>query len=230
MVTQSKINNIRNNNGAAGGPAPLRTNDFSVRGAVVPLDKIADLRVVNGTINRRTALLIDNSNCREHALAAGKRLVSVMSALTTSSLYVYAFDGLAYPLELNKGTDAGWRDVLSRLTPGARTAAGSPLVHMRENGRVTEQIVIVTDGREDQAPRFADELDEYRRQLGVQPRIVIVRVGTFDRSFEEELRQNKADVRGVVFDGPGSLSRLIGILATPSRLDRLVDRIEMPAW
>lgn len=229
MVTQSKINDIRNKN-APGQSAPLKANDFSARGAVFPLDNIADLRVVNGTINRRTALLIDNSYCREHALAAGKRIVTVMSSLTTSSLYVYAFDGTAHPLELNKDAEASWRDVLSRLTPGVGTAIGTPLVHMRQNALVAEQIVIVTDGRETQGPRFADELGEYRRELGVQPRIVIARVGAFCRSFEEGLRENKADVRGVVFDGPGSLSRLIGILATPSRLDRLVDRIETPAW
>jgi hypothetical protein len=229
MVTQSKINDIRNKN-TAGQPAPRKANDFGARGAVFPLDNIADLRVVNGTINRRTALLIDNSDCREHALAAGKRIASVMSSLTTSSLYVYAFDQRAYPLELNKNTGASWRDVLSRLTPGVGTAIGAPLVHMRQNALVAEQIVIVTDGRENQTPRFVDELGEYRRQLGVHPRIVIARVGTFCRSFEEGLRENRADVRGVVFDGPGSLSRLIGILATPSRLDRLVDRIESPAW
>jgi hypothetical protein len=228
MVSQSKINNIRSKNGA-GRPAPLNS-DFSVRVPAIPLDNIADLRVVNGTINRRTALLIDNSHCRDKALTAGRRIASVMSSLTTSSLYVYAFDRAAYPLELDKSDAAGWRDILSRLTAGAGSAIGAPLVHMRENARVAEQIVIVTDGLETHGPRFGDELDEYRRQMGVQPRIVVVRVGSFRELFEEELRDKKADVRGVAFDGPGSLSRLIGILATPSRLDRLVERIESPAW
>jgi hypothetical protein len=229
MVTQRKIKDIRNDLEGARVAAPTR--DFATGGKIsFPLESVADIRVQTGTINRRTALFIDKSGCGEYSVPVGRRIVSVMSALATSSLYTYAFDTLAYPLESTRNGTQGCADGFVRLAGGNGTAIGAPLEAMRLKGQVVEQIVIITDGRENNAPCFVDVFEDYRRHLGVQPTVVIVRVGEFDPWFEQRLRENHVDVRALVFDGPGSLSRLIGLLARPSRLDRLIDRIEAPSW
>ncbi|HUK91734.1 MAG TPA: hypothetical protein VLZ81_15125 [Blastocatellia bacterium] len=226
MVTERKI---RNSGSSLWTPASTGASKIKTGArATAPLDNVSDFRVQNMAINRRTALFIDRLDRDQQSAGIGRRIASALSALATSSLYVYAFDSAACAQEHQNDSEPADGGLAGRQAVAEQAAIGAPLFDMRRKGHVVDQIVIVTEGREDRSPRFADALAEYRRALSVNPSVVVVRVGDFAYAFEDSLRASRVAVRGLGFDGPGSLSRLISVLATPSRLDRLVDRIESP--
>jgi len=230
MVTQKKIYDLTTNATAAQMAASQDHSAQQRAKSLGLLDSVADVRVLNGTINRRTALFVDMSGCRRHSVPVGRRIASVLAALATSTIHTYAFDSLAYPLEAPNVAPASWTDAIAGLSGGESTAIGAPLEAMRMKAQIVEQIAIVTDGRENSRPRFVDVFHGYRMQLGVRPSVVVIRVGDYSHAFEHTLRENDVEVRGVAFDGPGSLSRLVQTLSRPSRLDTLVDRVGGPAW
>jgi hypothetical protein len=229
-MSTDRLNKIEDSQG------PRLTNGSGVTGTEVPsfaagLDRVADVQVNRTVISLRTALFIDKSGRGEYCVPVGRRIGAVISGIARAGVFAYAFDVLAYPLYSGDAAAdiTAWDAILGTLPVSKGTAIGAPLDAMRLRRQIVEQIVIVTDGQEDSQPRFAEAYDNYRRALAIAPAVIVIRVGQSPDLFESGLRERRVDVRTLRFDGPGSLSRLVSMLSRPSKVDRLVERLELTA-
>ena len=195
------------------------------------LERVADEQVkAKGRINRPTALLVDKSSSMEAAIDVGKHIAALISAVAEADLFVYAFDAAAMQVKA-RGTELShWERAVSPIRASGCTSIGAPLKAMLRRRQRAEQIIVVTDQEENTAPLFARVYQEYARELDVEPVVVIVSVGA-SRSdqLERELRQASVQVDTLSFDGDYySLPTLIPLLSRPSRLDLLLEILDLP--
>jgi hypothetical protein len=179
-------------------------------------------------ISRPTALLVDKSGTKEEAIEVGKRLAAMISGIIRADLFVYAFDSMPYPVKARGTEMRDWERAFRQIVPGGATSIGSPLVPMRFKKQLVEQIVIVTDEAEDAPPHFADVYEAYRREFGVAPVVIIVRVGRATGLIERRLRERHAPVHTLTFSGDYSMPNLASLLKRPARLEMLKEILETP--
>ncbi len=194
------------------------------------LEAVADTQIkAKGLIRRPTALLVDKSASMNEAIELGKRIGAMVSAICTSDLYVYAFDTLAYPIECNSTEMADWETAFRGIRASNATAIGAPLVSMTRKKQYAEQIIVITDEGENNAPRFLPSLTEYSKALGVEPNVCLVRTPGGGRHMETQLRAAKLPVDVFAFNGDYySLPNLVPMLSAPSRTELLMDIMEYP--
>jgi len=199
-------------------------------GTAAKLAEVTDAQVKRrGRISRATALLVDKSASMEQALAVGKQLAALISGIMAAPLSVYAFDTMPYPVRARGDTLDAWERAFGHLRSGGGTSIGCGLAALRKSEITVEQIVIVTDEGENQAPYFAKELDSYRRALGVEPNVVIIKVGRACDLLERQLRNTQVQVDTFTFRGDYyALPNLVPLLAQPSRLELLLEIMATP--
>ena len=205
------------------------TADFDAD-TVARLEKVTNEQVKRrGTISRPTALFVDKSGSMESAIEIGKRLAAVISGITQAELYVYAFDTIPYPVTANGRELTDWERAFQHIKAGSSTSIGCALEAMRRKKQVVDQIILVTDEGENATPYFSEVYKNYCRELGVMPNVVIVRVGTSYNWVETQLKQQQAPVETFTFAGDYySLPNLVPLLTRPSRLDLLMEIMEIP--
>lgn len=194
------------------------------------LQAVADTQIkARGRIRRPTALLIDKSGSMELAMELGKHIGAMISTVCERELYVYAFDKLAYPLE-PKGKDlAAWQQAFAGLTANGMTSCGVPLEMMRRKKQSVEQLIVVTDEEEYDPPFFVDSLQRYKREVGADPAVCLVRVPDSSTRLQDQCK--RAGIAVTTFDFNGdyySLPNLIPLLEPPSELDLLLEIMEYP--
>lgn len=195
------------------------------------LERIADEQVKKrGRITKPTALFVDKSSSMTLALEVGKHIAAMVSGVVAGDLFVYAFDTLPYPIQASSGAGLSeWERAFQHVHPGGGTSIGSPLEAMRLRKQSVEQIILVTDEEENTAPYFAETFEAYRRDLGVSPNVVIVKVGQASDWIERKMRDKAAQVDTFTFAGDYySLPNLIPLLARPSRLELLMEILDTP--
>lgn len=183
----------------------------------------------HGQIKRSTAILVDKSGSMSEAIAVGKQIAALISAVTTADLYVYAFDTIAYKI-LATGTKlSDWDLAFRGITSNGSTSIGAPLETMISRRQAVEQIIIVTDEEENSSPLFAPTYERYCKLLNVAPNVVIVRVGSSDNPLEKELQRRQIPVDSLVFKGDYySLPNIIPMLCRASRFELLMEIIDLP--
>src|SRR5206468_424030 len=112
----------------------------------------------------------------ELTMELGKHIGAMISAVCERELYVYAFDKLAYPLEPRGKDLAAWQQALAGLSASGMTSCGVPVEMMRRKKQYVEQIILVTDEEEYDPPFFVDSLQRYKREVGADPAVCLVRV------------------------------------------------------
>ena len=194
------------------------------------LEKVADEQVKKrGTITRPTALLVDKSGSMESALELGKRLAAMISGITTAELLVYAFDTVPYPIKATGTVLSAWERAFRLLRADGGTSVGCALEAMRLRKQKVEQVILVTDEGENSAPYFAEVYDAYRNELNVAPNVIIVKVGQASDWVERQLRAKQAAIETFTFAGDYyALPNLIPMLTRPSRLELLMEILELP--
>ncbi len=194
------------------------------------LEKVTEEQVKKrGTIRRSTALLVDKSSSMHQAIEIGKRIAAMVSGITEAELVVYAFDTAPYPITAQGDDLAAWEKAFKHVISSGATSIGCALEVMRRKRQKVEQIIVVTDEGENTAPRFADVYQRYRDELEVAPDVVIVRVGDASEHMQQPLRRIGAQLDVVTFDGDYySLPNLVPLLARPSRLDLLLEILDVP--
>jgi hypothetical protein len=194
------------------------------------LERVMDEQVKRrGKISKPTALLIDKSSSMESAIEVGKRIAALISGITDADLFVYAFDTLPYPVKASGNQLSDWERAFQHLKAGGATSIGSPLEAMRLRKQGVEQIILVTDEGENTAPYFAETYDAYKRDLNVEPSVLIVKVGYAYDWLERKLQERQAQVDTFTFAGDYySLPNLIPLLSRPSRLELLMEILEIP--
>jgi hypothetical protein len=196
------------------------------------LEEVSDSQLKSrGRIKRSTALLIDKSGSMNQAIEVGKQVASMLSAIMDAPLYVYAFDTMAYPIA-SAGTDlASWDKALRGINAGGGTSCGVALEWMLRNNQVAEQIILITDEGENNAPAFVPTLKKYSQTLNVQPGVCILKVQNATNYIEKQLTAEGLGCDAYQFSGDYySLPGLIPFLVKPGRLDLLMDIMayEMP--
>ena len=194
------------------------------------LEKVTNEQVKRrGTITRPTALLVDKSGSMESAIALGKRLAAMISGVTQADLFVYAFDTIPYPVTAQGKELTDWERAFQHIRAGGGTSIGCGLEALRKRKQIVDQIIIVTDEGENTAPYFGEVYKTYCRELAVLPNVVIVRVGGYCEWLETQLKQQQAPVDTFTFAGDYySLPNLVPLLCRPSRLDLLMEILDLP--
>lgn len=197
---------------------------------VARLEKVTNEQVKRrGTINRSTALLVDKSGSMESAIALGKQLSALVSGITQADLFVYAFDTIPYPIVAQGKELSDWERAFQHIRAGGGTSIGCALEVMRKKQQVVDQIIVVTDEGENNAPYFGEVYKTYCRELAVMPNVVIVRVGGYYNWLERQLKQQQAPVETFTFAGDYySLPNLVPLLTRPSRLELLMEILDTP--
>lgn len=196
----------------------------------VRLEKVTNEQVKRrGVITRPTALLVDKSGSMENAIEIGKRLAALISGITQAKLFVYAFDTIPYPVTAQGKDLTDWERAFQHIRAGGGTSIGCALEVMRKKQQVVDQIVIVTDEGENAAPYFREVYKTYCRELAVMPNVAIVRVGGHYDWLESQLKAQQLPVETFTFAGDYySLPNLVPLLTRPSRLELLMEILDMP--
>jgi len=194
------------------------------------LEKVTNEQVKRrGTITRPTALLVDKSGSMESAIDLGKRLAAMISGVTQADLFVYAFDTIPYPVTAQGKELTDWERAFQHIRAGGGTSVGCGLEAMRKKRQIVDQIIVVTDEGENTAPYFGEVYKTYCRELATLPNVVIVRVGGYCTWLETQLKQQQASVETFTFAGDYySLPNLVPLLCRPSRLDLLLEILDLP--
>ena len=194
------------------------------------LERVMDEQVKKrGKITKPTALLIDKSSSMESAIEVGKGIAALISGITEADLFVYAFDTLPYPVKASGNQLSDWERAFQHIKAGGATSIGSPLEAMRLRKQRVEQIILVTDEGENTAPYFTETYDAYKRDLKVEPSVLVVKVGYSYDWLERRLQERQAQVDTFTFAGDYySLPNLIPLLSRPSRLELLMEILETP--
>jgi hypothetical protein len=131
--------------------------------------------------------------------------------------------------EAGKPTLADWEKALAGIKAGGGTACGVAVEMMRRQKQAVEQIVMVTDEEENQAPRFVETLKRYSQELNVAPHIVFVKTRGAFGQLEAECQRERIPFDTYQFQGDYyALPNLVPLLARPSRLDLLLDIMAYP--
>src|SRR5687767_12817321 len=120
------------------------------------------------------------------SLSVGRQLGAMISAICESDLYAYAFDNTPYPVEVQGSSLSDWEKALSGIKANGCTSCGVALEWMRTKKQRVEQIVMVTDEGENQAPYFRTAYEAYARDLNVRPDVVFVKVGGATDQLEKD--------------------------------------------
>jgi hypothetical protein len=194
------------------------------------LEKVTNEQVKRrGVITRPTALFVDKSGSMENAIDLGKRLAALISGITQANLFVYAFDNIPYPVTAQGKELTDWERAFQHIKAGGGTSIGCALEAMRKKRQIVDQIIIVTDEGENAAPYFGEVYKTYCRELAVMPNVVIVRVGGYCNWLESQLKRQQAPVETFTFAGDYySLPNLVPLLTRPSRLELLMEILDMP--
>lgn len=194
------------------------------------LDAVTEAQVkAKGAIHRPTALMIDKSGSMTQAIEVGRQLGAMISAICESDLFAYAFDTMAYPVEPMGTSLADWERALAGISAGGGTSCGVALEVMRKKAQRVEQLILVTDEGENQAPLFKDAYTAYAAELGVRPEVVIVRIGQATDVIRKACAQLGVAPTALDFKGDYyALTNLIPLLTRPSLLDLLMEVLEYP--
>jgi hypothetical protein len=213
---------------------------------IARLETITDEQIKRkGKITKSTALLVDKSGSMDSAIAIGKQIAALISGVTEADLYVYAFDTMPYPVKPKLNRDSlvkdipngqavsdalysHWDRAFQNIRAGGGTSIGCAVEAMRIKKQVAEQIILVTDQGENNAPYFSTAFDSYCEELKVQPNVIIVKVGSSYDWIENKLKERKVQVDTLEFQGDYySLPNLIPLLSRPSRLELLMEIMEV---
>ncbi|MEP0753647.1 hypothetical protein NDA03_15630 [Trichocoleus sp. Lan] len=194
------------------------------------LERVMDEQVKKrGKIAKPTALLVDKSSSMESAIEVGKRIAALISGMAVADLFVYAFDTMPYPVKASGNQLSDWERAFQHIKANGATSIGCGLEAMRLRKQLVEQIILVTDGGENKAPYFVETFDAYKRDLKVEPSVLIVKVGYSYDWLERKLQEKQAQIDTFTFAGDYySLPNLIPLLAAPSRLELLMAILETP--
>jgi hypothetical protein len=179
----------------------------------------------HGQIKVNTALLVDKSGSMSRAIEVGKQIAALISGITLAKLFVYAFDTLPYSITAKSHHLSDWEQAFRYIKAGGNTSAGCALEIMRKRQQLVEQIILVTDERENAAPYFLSSYQIYQTTFNKQPHVFIIKIGNGAHpQIEEQLKAAQIPVDSFHFTGDYySLPNLVPLLCQPSRLDLLLE-------
>jgi len=200
------------------------------------LSDVTEAQIKKTKIKMPTALLIDKSYSLQSAISVGKQIAAMLSVICESDLWVYAFDSMAYSITLPvlstpNPSLTDWEKAFQGINVGGNTSCGVAIAKMIRDKRYVEQIIVVTDGGENEPPLFVDAFKKYRDALNVEPNVCFVKVDgqQYSDHIEDECKR-----QGIMFDSfrfKGdyyALPNLLPLVSKPSKLDLLEEIMNWP--
>jgi len=186
-----------------------------------------------GRIARPTAIFVDKSGSMEAALHMGAHLAALTATIAQEAPFVYAFDTFARAVRPAAGATglAAWADAFGRLKADGGTSIGSCFALLARERRRVEQVVVVTDGGENQAPFFVPALRQYEEATALRVSVVVVLVNAprGGSSLEHNLEREGVEAATWVFDGDlYSLPNLVPFLVIPRRAELCMQILDTP--
>jgi hypothetical protein len=214
------------------------------------LEAVTEAQIkAKGKITRSTALLIDKSGSMETAIEIGRKLGAMISAICEAELVAYAFDTVAYSIQLgpkgnlvqrifkqdspaqepNQLSLADWEKALAGIYAGGGTSCGIAIERMRKKQQRVEQIIMVTDEGENAPPRFVDAYRKYADQLDIRPAIILVRVGAAKHLIQMACVELGVAPQVFTFSGDYyALPNVIPLLTFPSLSEMVMEVLDYP--
>jgi len=122
-----------------------------------------------------------------------------------------------------------WEKAFAGIEAGGQTSCGVALEVMRRRKQAVEQIVMVTDEEENQAPYFVETLKRYSQELSISPHVIFVKTRGALSQLENQCRTERIPFDTYQFSGDYyALPNLVPLLSRPSRLDLLLDIMAYP--
>ena len=193
------------------------------------LDAVGDAQIKRkGEITKPTMIHVDKSQSMTDAIEAGKRICSILSAVTTAPLVVFAADTMAYPITPKGKELSDWEKAFAGIRGSGGTSLGIGIEMLRRSKTRVEQIIMITDQEEVQSPRFIDSLQAYNREMGLQVHVVFVRCGKKLQTLENSMKTLGLDYDTYDFTGDYyALPNIIPMLNKGSKMDLLMDIMSM---
>lgn len=193
------------------------------------LDAVTQAQIdTKGRISRPTAIFIDKSGSMDVAIEVGKQLGAMVSAVCDADLFVYAFDSMPYPIEVEGKTLVAWEQALKGIKATGATSCGAALAWMERKNQRVEQIVMISDQRENNAPFWKNALKSYSENVS-KVDVVFVRVAGSGDALERDCAAQGVTYRAFDFAGDYyALTNLLPLLARPSMLELLMEILEFP--
>lgn len=230
-LIEAKLETAKGDKRVAGYKAKVAAEAAGVTGELAAkLDAVTEARVqAKGTIKRPTAVLLDKSGSMDVALEVGRQLGALISSICEADLFAYAFDTVPYPITPKGPTLADWEKAMVGIHATGGTSCGVALEWMRRQGQRAEQIVMVTDEMENQAPRFKDAYKAYSEELGVAPSVIFVKIGNAGSQLERECVELGVAPSAFEFKGDYyALPNIIPLLTRPSMLEMVMEIMAYP--
>jgi hypothetical protein len=124
---------------------------------------------------------------------------------------------------------ADWEKALLGISAGGATSCGVAIEWMRRQGQRVEQIVMITDEGENQAPCFKDAYKSYAEELNVRPDVIFIKIGRAVNVLEKDCAQlgiapNAFEFRGDYY----ALPNVIPLLTRPSMMELVMEVLSYP--
>lgn len=191
---------------------------------------VADAQIKSkGQIKKSTAILVDKSGSMEMAIEVGKRIAAIVAPICQRDLFVYAFDTVSYAVTASGLELSDWEKAFKGIIAAGGTSCGVSIAALLKKRQLVEQIVMITDQGENTRPTMLSALEQYKKELNVDPNVIFINVGQAGNSLEEQLNRAGFEVDSYKFDGDYySLPNLIPLLAGGTRLELLMDILDYP--
>jgi hypothetical protein len=194
------------------------------------LSSITESRVkASGAINKRTLLAIDKSGSMDKSIEVGKQIAALISTICKEPPVVYAFDTAPFVISSAGTSLSSWEKAFKGIIAQGGTSCGIALDAMTKNGQVVDQIIMVTDQAENQAPFFRDAYIRYSEKIGFKPNVVIVNIPPVSTRIEVACRSLGVEYSVFTFSGDYySLPNLVPMLSAPSMAELVMEILEYP--
>lgn len=189
------------------------------------LTEVTDRRVAGITrIVRPTALFVDKSGSMTEAITVAKEVAALVSAVC-AQFRVLAFDTDVFEVVAPGAERSAWEKAFKLVRADGGTSIGAPLAKLTRERHYVEQVMIITDMGENNAPLLHEAYAAYVREMGVGPQVTIVAVGGRNEGFLSRLQAQGVPLTVWEFKGDYySLPNLLPLLALPSRAE-LVEQV-----
>jgi len=179
-----------------------------------------------GRITVPTAIFVDKSGSMQQCIEIGRLLATMCSSLAESELYVHAFDGYSFEIRPRGAGFADWQRAFACITADGCTSIGAPLRSLMD--KEIEQILIISDGEENTAPRFRDALQAYEAKHRRKVRVVFLKVSaTAHTPLDDDLKGRDGMV--IPFAGDYyTLPNVIPMLCTGDNYELVDEVMQLP--
>lgn len=136
------------------------------------------------TIEGNWAVFGDKSGSMQFAIAAARRIASVLTKCVKGDVHLLYFDNLPRYVGNVKGQSLEEIEMKTRFITGeGGTSMGSAMRYLYEHNIIVDGIAIVSDGGERHPPLFSMEYQRYCQKFNVEPTVYLYEVQGQDPNF-----------------------------------------------